>query len=284
MSVLFSEGAELAVLNVDLYDKLGGKDAALIVQTIYYRCEKSRRVATYKGEKWVRITVDEFARVLHRSEKTVRTVLKRLTTEGFILSRCLSSRKSDRAKFYRLNYDLIQFGERDPCGKIYRPHAVKITGWKRQNLPIPVKSGCKSEDTKMKAADILEQMKKGKPVDKKKPLNGAELGVLWLETYAEVFDLTRVQAVVPDRRKAMLKRVQNTTHFNMTRFLPWIMRNWHEFTEKVAREHGYKKRPERPSIEYLLKNLDKAEEMYRGRNKTKKQGGGGNLTKHKIGE
>ena len=121
----------------------------------------------------------------------------------------------------------------------------------------------------------------GGKTGKGKPPNGSELAVLWVESYAAEYDLDRVQFIVPDRRKAMLKRVQRVTGFNMARFLPWIMGHWPEFTEKVAREMGHKTRPTRPSIEYLVKNLDKAEELYRGRGAKKKKGG---FTKYSVGD
>ena len=102
--------------------KLLGRSAAHILQHIHYALQTPNLGKHHDGQKWVYNTYASWKESIQiYSEITIRRSISKLEAMGILLSEMLSYRKSDRTKWYTLNYDLIEKIAGSPIKNLDKP-------------------------------------------------------------------------------------------------------------------------------------------------------------------
>lgn len=101
------------VINPTLAKQLG-KAAALVLQQIHYWSSTHKYGKEIKGQRWIYNSYEGWAEQISiYSVSTIRRAIAKLEEEGILHASYLSEKKSDRTKWYAINYEVLQGCKKD---------------------------------------------------------------------------------------------------------------------------------------------------------------------------
>lgn len=101
-------GHQVCVLQPILSKELG-RSTAHILQHIHYMLNNKKLGKMHEGQKWIYNTYKDWQDSIRiYSEITIRRAIAKLEKLGILRSKTLSTKKSDRTKWYTISYDTIK--------------------------------------------------------------------------------------------------------------------------------------------------------------------------------